>query len=65
MQDAPGIKSLHPREIELRALEAMAAEIRDAGSGIPPLIKSGSAPDAKFSDALPRSSCTTCRRRSQ
>jgi hypothetical protein len=29
---------LHPREAEIRALEAMAAEIRENGTGIPPLM---------------------------
>src|SRR4051812_40949833 len=28
----------HPREAEIRALEAMAAEIRETGAGIPPLM---------------------------
>lgn len=37
--------ALHPREIEIRALAAMEAEVHEAGGGIPPLMKSKSAED--------------------
>jgi hypothetical protein len=32
---------LHPREAEIRALEAMTAEVRENGAGIPPLMMEG------------------------
>lgn len=41
---SPG-QVLHPREIEIRALSAMAAEVREAGAGLPPLIKSNAVED--------------------
>lgn len=37
--------ALHPREIEIRAVSAMAAEVREAGTGLPPLMKSDAGPD--------------------
>ena len=35
----PTVETLHPREAELRALEAMEAEVAECGAGIAPLIK--------------------------
>lgn len=37
MHDLDG-SNLHPREAEIRALEAMDLEVEKSGSGIPPLI---------------------------
>jgi hypothetical protein len=36
----PIVETLHPREAEIRALEAMEAEVAESGAGIAPLIKS-------------------------
>ena len=35
----PSIQTLHPREAEIRALEAMEAEVAENGAGIARLIK--------------------------
>ena len=35
----PSVETLHPREAEIRALEAMEAEVKECGAGIAPLIK--------------------------
>ena len=35
----PSVETLHPREAEIRALEAMEAEVAECGTGIAPLIK--------------------------
>ena len=35
----PSIETLHPREAEIRALEAMEAEVAECGAGIARLIK--------------------------
>ena len=35
----PSVETLHPREAEIRALEAMEAEVAECGAGIAPLIK--------------------------
>ena len=33
------VETLHPREAEIRAIEAMEAEVAECGAGIAPLIK--------------------------
>ena len=43
MLSIPSQHHLHPREVEIRALSAMEAEVREAGAGVPPLIKSQAA----------------------
>ena len=35
----PSVETLHPRELEIRALEAMEAEVAECGAGIARLIK--------------------------
>ncbi len=45
MLSTPSPHHLHPREVEIRALSAMEAEVRAAGSGVPPLIKGRTAED--------------------
>ena len=45
MLSIPSQHRLHPREVEIRALSAMEAEVREAGLGVPPLIKSQAAED--------------------
>ena len=45
MLSTPSPHHLHPREVEIRALTAMESEVRAAGSGVPPLIKSQAAED--------------------
>ena len=42
----PSVETLHPREAEIRALEAMEAEVAECGAGIAPLIKAGT-PEAR------------------
>ena len=37
--EASTTRPLHPREAEIRADEAMDAEVAESGAGIPPLIK--------------------------
>ena len=39
---------LTAREIEIRALEAMDAEVRESGSGVPPLMKSTTEEDRRI-----------------
>ena len=42
----PSVETLHPREAEIRALEAMEAEVAENGTGIALLIKAGT-PEAR------------------
>ena len=39
---------LTAREVEIRALEAMDAEVRESGSGVPPLMKSTTEEDRRI-----------------
>ncbi len=45
MPSLPVELASHPREIEIRALQALEAEAREAGGGLPPLIRSDAPED--------------------